>query len=435
MNEVNKIKLSTTSILNVPIQAYDDDFTFIVNNREYKTNRLTASLLSPEISRNQKNDPTTNEFIIKTEQDGDFQHILDLTNFEDITFQEKEIPFIEEIIEILNNESIEIQQGSEITEINMKNIIPRLINHEKNRHFYSKILQQEIKFISSHFFEISEEVSEEIQKLSRETLNQILTEPSLQLESEDQLISIINELYLKDNQYFTFYEYVDFSNVTSQKMTEFINIYNMNDLTQQIWINLSGRLQQRINSIKETKLKKIKNKTRYHSHKIFYNENNEFDGIINFLKTTSTKGIKDEINVFASSIFDNDFMFSPENAIIYDDQTRYFVSNDEENSWLCIDFKDHKIVPNYYSIRSINDSPNNAHPKSWVIEGSNDSINWTIIDQRNSFSYLNGNNLVHAFPIENENTFRYVRMRITDLNWFDSYNLTIDSIEFFGILI
>ncbi|KAK8875335.1 hypothetical protein M9Y10_005500 [Tritrichomonas musculus] len=424
MNEVNKIKLSTTSILNVPIQAYDDDFTFIVNNREYKTNRLTASLLSPEISRNQKNDPTTNEFIIKTEQDGDFQHILDLTNFEDITFQEKEIPFIEEIIEILNNESIEIQQGSEITEINMKNIIPRLINHEKNRHFYSKILQQEIKFISSHFFEISEEVSEEITKLSIETLNQILTEPSLQLESEDQLISIINKLYLKDNQYFTFYEYVDFSNVTSRKMTEFINIYNMNDLTQQIWKNLSEIFLQK-------NIKNKKNK-RYRSHQIFFNGNNEFDGIINFLKRHSKSGIENEIEITASSQFDESCQ--PQNVILFDDKYKSFISKNASDSWLCIEFLKNRIVPKNYSIRSYNCSPGGYHPKSWVIEGSNDKNKWVVIDERNNCTYINGCSLVHTFNIENQNDseYKYIRMRATNPG---CNVLAINSIELFGQLL
>lgn len=53
-----KIYLKTTNILNVPIHTYMDEFTFIVNNKKFKTTRLIADLISPTISKFHLIDPT-----------------------------------------------------------------------------------------------------------------------------------------------------------------------------------------------------------------------------------------------------------------------------------------------------------------------------------------------------------------------------------------
>lgn len=44
----------------------------------------------------------------------------------------------------------------------------------------------------------------------------------------------------------------------------------------------------------------------------------------------------------------------------------------ELNSWIKLDFKRHKIIPTDYTIRSFFRDKNGNHPKSWVIEVSND---------------------------------------------------------------
>ena len=44
----------------------------------------------------------------------------------------------------------------------------------------------------------------------------------LQLESEDQLLEIINDLYTKDLAYCSLYSFVDFSNFSTAKMKEFV---------------------------------------------------------------------------------------------------------------------------------------------------------------------------------------------------------------------
>ena len=142
---INRLQLKTSSILNVPLQSYFDDFSFIVNGKEYKTSRLISDLLSPKICEIHANDPTFDIFTIKTQQKGDFSHILNLTKFNQIEIPENEYSFFSEVIEILGNESIEIIEESENTDITIDNVISRIQNHEKYSKIKSKRLFEDIE--------------------------------------------------------------------------------------------------------------------------------------------------------------------------------------------------------------------------------------------------------------------------------------------------
>lgn len=85
MIEENKVQLKISSIKNVPLQTYNDDFSFIVNGEEFKTSRLVSDLLSPKICQIHTNDPTFDHFIIDTQSKGNFSRILQLNNLNDLT--------------------------------------------------------------------------------------------------------------------------------------------------------------------------------------------------------------------------------------------------------------------------------------------------------------------------------------------------------------
>jgi hypothetical protein len=46
------------------------------------------------------------------------------------------------------------------------------------------------------------------------------------------------------------------------------------------------------------------------------------------------------------------------------------------NTWLCHDFKETRIVPTHYSVRTNGDFPGGCHLKSWLVETSADGENW-----------------------------------------------------------
>lgn len=169
-----------------------------------------------------------------------------------------------------------------------------------------------------------------------------------------------------------------------------------------------------------------------------YTGNNAFSGIFSQLRAETSNNIESVVQVTASSQQSR----KPLNVIQRERRGLfggggYFNSLNEPNSWICFDFKDRRVIPTNYSIRTIQGFPNTFYPKNWVIEGSNDNSNWKIIDEQNDCSYLKGDHVSHTFTIQNKKSkeFRYIRMRQTGENWNGSNHLGMESFELFGTLI
>ena len=98
----------------------------------------------------------------------------------------------------------------------------------------------------------------------------------------------------------------------------------------------------------------------------------------------------------------------------------------------------HPIKLNGYSIQSNHCNTNYYHLKSWIIEGSNDvqpNKNWEEIDTRISNNDLNGSYKFNYFRISNNSkSFRYIRLRMIDKNYYCNNFLILSKLEFFGDL-
>lgn len=431
---MHSLKLNSTSIFNVPIQNYNDDFTFVVNDTEFVTNQLTADLLSPRICKCHILDPTINTFIFRTKHKGDFSIFLKLINFNFVNIPESELPFISEVVTILENESIDLSDFDTTSNITTNNIFDRIKSHEQCPNLYSKVFTDEINFISSHFYELYEKTQKSLGKLQFNTLTQILYNDRLQLIDEDQLLDFINYLYATDAQYSLFYETVDFQNVSVTKMNEFLSIFDFQDCNKEIWNALSKRL------LNDTAINYTANKSkgqlRYTKSvsKFVSNINKPFSGIINFLRKKSNGNIDNEIEITSSSCSGNNF---PKNVVLYENKEKRFYSNDLKDSWICFDFKNSRVIPSSYTIRSENYAAGISHPKSWVIEVSNDNCSWEIIDEWKDCAFLNGESLIHTFDIRKplKNEVRYIRMRQTGPNWYGQNCLVFSAFELYGSLI
>lgn len=429
MSEFGKIKLTTSCILSVPFQIYENTFTFIVNGKEFKTSRIISDLISPEISRIHSIDPTVETFTINTSHQGDFTQILNLFNFQDNLISSVEVPFILEVIEKLGNDSIEYQESSDQEEITINNVFSYIKHHEKSEKFNSKRLSSEIDFISSHFYEVTEDKFKDI---SVEALYRILTNDHLQLNSEDQLLNFVNNLYKSDFKYSILYEAVLFENVSGKMMKEFTTIFNNDDMSKEIWIHLSKRLENEIEKENHEEKKRYRME-KQEKGKIFLPTSNGFDGIFRYLRKQSNEQIKNEVNFTASSVSGGE----PQFVTIFEDQNKFFYTKREQNSWICFDFKNRRVIPTDYTIRSIQWDENNEHPRNWVIECSCDNNSWEIVDEQTNCSFLNGNGIVHTFKMSSPKTkeFQYIRMRNTGPNWQNDKDLDIESFEIYGRLI
>ena len=144
------------------------------------------------------------------------------------------------------------------------------------------------------------------------------------------------------------------------------------------------------------------------------------------------KGI---VDVTASSVIDdgyNDDDYHPKNAVDLGTLSESFWSENEENSWICYDFKERRVTPTSYSVRS----SDGIFLKSWVIEVSNDRDSWTEIDHREDNNDLKGQYALCNFKIPHVpgDSFRFFRLRQTGNNHTGNNSLSLSSLEIFGTL-
>ena len=152
-------------------------------------------------------------------------------------------------------------------EITEENVIHLIQEHEKNEFFYSKLYESEVDYISSHFSTFCQKYKEELSQLRYETIKKIISHPNLLLKSENQLLSFINQLYINDQNYTYLYNYVHLLNVESSSIKIFLEIFDINDISNETWRSISLRLMQQITIINEDESQQ--NSERYENHHFF----------------------------------------------------------------------------------------------------------------------------------------------------------------------
>lgn len=433
MSLQTQIQLQTARILNVPLQTYGKDFSFIVNGEEFKTSRIISDLISPKICSFHKVDPTIISFIVNTQSKGQFSRILGLSTFSIQSIPEEELEFFSEVIEILGNDSIEIKNAEKNIQITEENVFSLLQHHEKLGILFSSEIVSEVEFISSHFFSLCEKCDDELKKLRIDTLESIIENLNLHLIDENQLLKVINGLYITDRSYARLYAHVLFENVELSAIDEFLNIFDYNDLSLESWKSISSRLRQTVKKSNDERPT-----ARYADvGKLFEPKNeSDFDGILKYLRDQTNNNIESKVNITASVL---DTGYPPSNTVIYEDKSKIFHADQSEpNPWICFEFKENRVSPTNYQIRSKHtEGQGGCHPKSWVIEGSNDNFGWEKLDEQSNCSILNGRSITHLFSIDNSSSkqFRFIRMKLTDKAWCGSHHLEFNSFELYGKLI
>ena len=170
-----------------------------------------------------------------------------------------------------------------------------------------------------------------------------------------------------------------------------------------------------------------------------YDESKKLDGVITHLTRECGGNVHDDriVNVTASSVYESIDDYHQKHAVdLVTDE--WSCSNNEKNSWTCYDFKDRRVIPRSYSVRSYMYSTRWAHPKSWVIEVSNDGTDgsWTEIDRRENNNDLNGSYVTVNFKIASvpAEGYHFFRLRQTGENHRGNDCLVVNSLEIFGML-
>ena len=143
----------------------------------------------------------------------------------------------------------------------------------------------------------------------------------------------------------------------------------------------------------------------------------------------------DAVDVVASSYYCGR-LYQPANSLDRNRNDTCFCSKNEPNSWLCLCFKSNSVNLTGYSLTSYACGEGYDHPKSWVLEGSQDGRGWEIIDCQENSDALNGKSVTRYFPIRStgRTSFRFVRIRQTAKNHLGNDYLTFSHFEVFGTI-
>lgn len=149
------------------------------------------------------------------------------------------------------------------------------------------------------------------------------------------------------------------------------------------------------------------------------------DGIILAVIATNT-----EVKVTSSSSDHND-----PSIVTKREGNDYWMSLNKPEQWIKFKFGGKQVKITSYTIGTIKFGEDSCHLKSWVLEGSNDDIEYTLIDTQET-NQLNGSNKVVTFTVgKDTGSFKYLQTRSTGPNCRGDNTMAIRSVEFFGILI
>lgn len=426
------IILSSSGLTNLIQKSFysNDCFQFIFGETKIEVNNIFAEFISPKVSHLHVTDPTITSLKIDNSFD------IDITDDVIFLFKQissgysiemsKEQSYKMKIISIYIDNKELCDKIDECFPIDLNNFE----DHIEYFDFSSPINSTTIDNISSNFHSID---PNRLLRLPKSFLYQIISNDHLQIQNEDSLFDFINQLFsdetIQNDDGFniaSFYEIIEFENLSEEKFREFLDNFDFNNLTNNLWSKLLKCFY-----INKKSFEQLKNE-KFSFFPFDGNQSQNFDGILYYLTNKSDTKVK----LTSSSIYGPNF--SPMNVIDFNNNENYFLTNGNGNEWIKFDFNGMKVEPTHYSIRSRPDGK--YHPKDWVIEGSNtnNDNDWKIIDTRNNVLSFDGKLAVQSFKIkpnliENE-CFRYLRMRLTGTTTSGHHHLSLTTFEFFGYL-
>lgn len=302
-----------------------------------------------------------------------------------------------------------------------------------------------VRGISSRFFELDAEV---LRRLPIEMLDGIISDGSLCVESEDSLLDFIESVRRDDStgEARVLYENVDLSALSSDRFKCFVENLEQEEVTANLWRKLKKCMRQESQGLCLHKIHRNVSEDsageKSGQTRVEYDERGttRFKGILWHLGGGNSKNVIDNKTVdITSSTHLNNSCHEGFNAVEYEGKSsdNYFHSEVEDrDAWLCIDFKERKVNPSHYSLKSYA-GKNWFNIQNWNVEGSNDGKSWSILDERRNERSLDDRNAENTFEVKkSSNFYRYIRIRQTGPNTYPGtdYRLIIRSIEFFGTI-
>lgn len=466
--------LSSSALKNININEKDDDFIFNFGDKKILMKVIFAEFISPFVSKIRKSDPTFNTISFNNLIQNVFPSSDTSKNNLNELFDDETTALIHQLscgneIEVNESQSnkmrlISILLGNEELYDKINNFFPLqmnisnieqhfndlmfLFNLSKHSTFFFNFYQKSkiIDFIANNFYLIDKQ---KLISLPKTIIYEIINNDKLILENEDSLLDFIYQIYSnktdEDVDIIEFYELVEFTSLSETSMHQFLTKFTYDEMSNKIWQKINQYIRSQFTMNKYT----FNPENHHYLYKDYIyieydgNENNRFKGLINHL-TNQCNG-----NVYEKGIIDikstkeyeekfNNSHHSPQFVVDLNNRN-YYHSICKEGAWLKYDFKDRKVHPTKYSIRSRNEDGGNL--LKWVIQGSNigndedGDEGWITLDSRNDES-IKENDSSNTFnisaPIDKNQYFRYLRIKANGLETRGLNCLIFSALEFFG---
>jgi hypothetical protein len=105
------------------------------------------------------------------------------------------------------------------------------------------------------------------------------------------------------------------------------------------------------------------------------------------------------------------------------------------NNWICYNFKEGKVAPTHYTVRTNHCNPGQPHLKSWLVETWADGENWREVAREEDNEQLNGKFFTGTFAVVDGRECRFIRLVNIGRNHRGDDMLAISAWEIFGSLV
>jgi hypothetical protein len=400
-----------------------NDFALLLRDDKFQCSRFEAAFLSPRITAALLQDPTMEEYEIGVEAGSDEEFasdsvasLISLSRNGSLELTESNFASVKRIAKSLgNSELCEALWGFKIEgeDVSHLNVVDRLSLCD----FLSVAGSRELDYLSSHFYEIDRAVLEQV---SHADLRKVLESEHLRIDSEDALLDFLFEL---GTDYFDLLGCLQTEYLSRAGMSRLLETISREEVDESLWKSLCRRLLLFIPSYPLPE-------SRFHVADFPFDSSHPFKGIVSHLSSecggnVHTQGI---VSITASSNMHNVC-----HQVADYNWTNYWNSCNEPNSWIQFDFKNRKISPTHYTVKS--DGNGGYHLLKWALDGSNDGTSWTNLDRRETKD-LDGDYIVKSYECGSiqgsRSFFRFVRLTQTGPNTSRRCDLQLANLEFFG---
>ena len=432
-----QIKLTFSGFASVNWSSTDTHFDFVFGEeRVCRVHPILAEFISPKVSLQRRSDACTSRYVFKDVSSGDceaFESVIsDVRSGRPIDVDESNFGRLIRITYELDNDELFSSLISMIdtSVLDAEECLSVLLASKD----LASRCDPLIGFVASHFHELSEE---SLRCMDLEIARTLMSHPSLKVRDEDSLYEFVKLRSVEEEDFVDLLEFVHFEYLSNACIKDFVSFgseHLLNSLNSLIWTRICQRLVLAPALKGDPRSSGSKAQSKASVRSFVYDSSKPLDGIISHLTQEIGGNVHDHgiVVVTASSIHSG----QPKDIVDMGKSSMY--TGDVPNSWICYDFKDRRVIPTSYSIRSHSNPPGGCQPKSWVFEGSNDKRkgSWVSLDRRRDNNELNDEQVTRNFSISSSSgeSFRFLRLRFLGPNHADSYFQALSFFELFGTL-